>query len=115
MYFPYVHPAVERRCELANDYIYLHHSSRRLDLQSPLAMAPLSPSHSPELIDNSYLTGVYSTESATKSAFLVYIYILEIRADDIANVLPAKLYEMQKCGAPISNVSLTNSMTIDPS
>jgi hypothetical protein len=47
-----------RRGELDIDGMYLHHPSRRLDLLSPLALAPLSQNHSPELIDNMYLTGV---------------------------------------------------------
>ena len=52
--------AVGRRGELDNDCLYPHHPSRRLDLQSPLALAPISPIHTPELIDNLYLTGVYA-------------------------------------------------------
>jgi hypothetical protein len=58
-----------------NDYIYIHHSPRRLDLQSPLALRPISADHSPDLIDNMYLTGVHSTESATTSAFMINLYI----------------------------------------
>jgi hypothetical protein len=47
MYSSLVHPAAGHRGELVNDYIYLHHPSRRLDLQSALALAMLSQHHSP--------------------------------------------------------------------
>jgi len=96
MHSPHVHPAVERSGELDNDCLYLHHPSRRLDLKSPLAPAPLSPNHSPELIDNMYLTGVYSTNSATTSVFLVYTYIPEATSDDIANIISMQLNDIQK-------------------
>ncbi len=59
MHSPHVYPAAGSRGELDNDCIYLHHPSRRLDLQSPFALAPLTQNHSQELIDNLYLTGVY--------------------------------------------------------
>ena len=75
IYSPHVNPAVGRRGELNNDCLYLHHPSRRLDHQSPLALIPISPIHTPELVDNPYLTGVYSNDFATTSAFLIYIYI----------------------------------------
>ena len=75
MHSPQVHPAAGRRGESDNECMYLHHPSRRLDLQSPLALTPISPNHTPELIDNHCLTGVHSTDSATTSAFLFYIYI----------------------------------------
>ncbi len=104
IYSPHVHPAVGRRGELDNDCLYLHHPSRRLDQQSPLAFTLISLSHSPELIDNnSYLTCVYSTDSATTSAFLVYIYIPDSTVEG-----------MQKSGALTSLVNLTNSMIVEP-
>ena len=87
MHSPHVHPAVGRRDELDNDCLYLHHPLRRLDLQSPLALAPLSPNHSPELIDNLYLTGVYASDLSTTSAFLVYIHIREAITDEIDNII----------------------------
>ena len=75
MHSPHVYPAAGSKGELDNDCIYLHHLSRRLDLQSPLALAPLTHNHSPELIDTMYLTGVYSIDSATTGIFLIHIYI----------------------------------------
>jgi len=112
MHSPHVHPAVGRRGELDNDHLYMHHPSRRLDFQSPLALAPLSSIYSPKLIDNMYLiTSVYSTDSATTSTFLVYKYIPEASADDIANIISAQLNEMQKSGALNSADDHTSSMT----
>jgi hypothetical protein len=43
-----------------------------------------------------YLTGVSSTDSATTSAFLVYIYISESTSDDIDNIILMQLNDMQK-------------------
>jgi len=56
MHSPHVQPAAGRRSELDHDCLYLHHPSHRLDLQSPMALTPISQNHSPELIDNLYLT-----------------------------------------------------------
>jgi len=44
--------AVDRNIVLETDLIYLHHPSPRLDLQSPLALTPMSPAHSPVLVEN---------------------------------------------------------------
>jgi len=99
MHSPHVHPTAGRKGELDNNCLYLHHPSRRLELQSPLALASLSPNHSPELIDNLYLTGVYSTNSSTTKAFLIFIYIPEATPDDIASIIFMQLNEMQKAGA----------------
>ena len=73
MLSPHVYPAVGQRGEIDNDCLYIHHHSRRLDLQSPLAFRPISPAHSPDLIDNAYLTGIHSADSATTSAFTVHL------------------------------------------
>ena len=94
MYSPHVYPAAGSRGELDNDCIYLHHPSRRLDLESPLALAPLTHNHSPELIDNLYLTGVYSTDSSTTSAFLIHIYLPEATPEDIITIILRRLKEM---------------------
>jgi hypothetical protein len=89
MYSPHVQPSIGKREELDNDCLYLHHPSRRLDLQIPLALTPLTPDHSPELIDNMYLAGVHLADSSTTSVFLIYIYILDSSANDIVNILTA--------------------------
>ncbi len=103
MYSTLVHPAAGHRGELDNDCIYLNHPSRRLDLHSPLALAPLSQHHSPELIDILYLTGVYSTDSTTTSAFLIHIYIPKATPEDITNKISMQLNEMQKEGILIAD------------
>jgi hypothetical protein len=77
MLSPHVYPTVGKRAELDNDCLYIHHPSQRLDLQSPLALRPISANHSTELIDNLYLIGVYSTDSATNNAFMIHIYLPE--------------------------------------
>ena len=79
-----------------------------------MALTPISPNHSPELIDNMYLTSVYSTNSAVTSAFLVYIHIPEATVDDIANILSMQLDNMQKTGVISSADNHTNSMTVHP-
>jgi hypothetical protein len=79
-----------------------------------LALAPLSSNHSPELIDNLYLTGVYSTDSATTTAFLVYVYIPGATIDAIANIISVKLNEMQKAGAFNPTDDHTCTMTVHP-
>jgi hypothetical protein len=113
MYPPHVHPAVGKRGDLDNDCLYLHHSSRRLDLQTPMALTPLSPYHSPELIEHMYLTRVHSTDFATTSAFLIYHYIPDSIANDIVNILTTQLDEMKYHGAQTSSDNLNTTMTLD--
>jgi hypothetical protein len=66
--------AADRNIILETDPIYLYHPSPRQDLQSPLALTPLSPSHIPVLLENQYLT-VYTrpripTSAHTRSSFM---------------------------------------------
>jgi len=42
-----------------------------------------------------YLTGVYSTDWATTSAFLIHIYTLDTTPEDIVNIISRQLKEMQ--------------------
>ena len=71
MLYPHVYPAIGQRGEIDNDCLYTHHLSRRLDLQSPLALRLVTNEHSPNIIDNLNITGVHSTDSATTSAFMI--------------------------------------------
>jgi hypothetical protein len=112
MHSPHVQLAVGRRGELDNDCMYIHHPTRRLDLQSPLALAPISPSHTPKLIDNLCLTGVYLNDSATTSAFLIYIYIHKATPEDISNILCKQLEEMQKNNVMSPTDTYINSITV---
>jgi len=59
-----------------------------------------------------YLTCVYSADSATTSAFVVYIYIPEATADEIANILSMQLDEMERNGAINSVDNHTSSVTV---
>ena len=108
MLCPHFYPTVGQRGELDNDCIYIHHPSRRLDLQSPLALRPISADHSPDLIDNLYLAGVHSTDSATTSAFMIHLYISESTPNDITNITAAQLEDMRNQGI---QTSLTNCIT----
>ena len=67
--------AVDRNNVLEIDPIYLHHPSPRQDLYSPLALTPLSPAHSPVLIENHYLTGVHSAEDPNVSFYTIFMYL----------------------------------------
>jgi len=79
-----------------------------------LALAPITQNHSPKLIDNLCLTGVYSNDSATTSVFIFYIYIPEASADDISTILTKQLEEMQRNGVLSPTDNYTNSMTVHP-
>jgi len=113
MLSPHIYPTVGQRGELDSDCLYIHRPSRRLDLQSLLAFRPISPDHSPHLIGNMYLTGVHSTDSATTSAFIIHLYILESRPNDITNIIAAQLEDMHKQGMQTSHAQLQNMMTVD--
>ncbi len=110
MHSPHVQPAVGRRGELDNDCLYLHHPSRRLDLKSPLTLTPISPIHIPELIDNLYLTGVYSNDSSTTNAFLFYIYIPDASPDDTSP--PSFPSSLKKCKSTAHSVLPTTTPTL---
>jgi len=79
-----------------------------------MALTPLSPNHTPELIDNLYLTGVYSNDSATTSAFLIYIYIPEATPEDISNILYQQLEEMKQQNILSPTDTYINSVTAHP-
>jgi len=48
--------AADRDDILQTELFYFYHPSARQNLQNPLALTPLSPSHNHVLIDNHYLT-----------------------------------------------------------
>ena len=56
----------------------------------------------------------YSNDSATTSAFLFYIYILEASTYDIANILSKQLEDMQRTGVLSPTNMYTNTMTVHP-
>ena len=67
--------ATNRTTVLETDPIYLYHPSPRQDLQSPLALNPLSPAHSPILLENHYLTGVHSAKDPNISTYNIFLYL----------------------------------------
>jgi hypothetical protein len=67
--------AASRTSILDTNPIYLYHPTPRQDLQSPLALNPLSPAHSPVLIENQYLTGVHSAKDPNISTYKIFLYL----------------------------------------
>ncbi len=67
--------AVDRGNVLEADPINMHHPSPRQDLQSPFALTPLSPAHSPVLIENQYLTGVHSVKDPNVNTYTIFMYL----------------------------------------
>ena len=59
-----------------------------------------------------YLTGVYSTDSATTSEFLINIYIPEATPNDIFSIITMQLNEMQKMGILNPADNSTDIMTV---
>jgi hypothetical protein len=96
MLSPHVYPTTGQQKVLNNDCLYIHYPSQRLDLQIPLALRSISADHSPDLIDNMYLTGVHSTDSATTIAFMIHLYIQDSTADDTTNIIAAQLEDKHK-------------------
>ena len=72
----------------------------------------MTTEHSPDLIDNIYLTGVHSTDSATTSAFMIHLYIPKSTPYDIANIIAAQLENMHKQGIHTSSTQLHTTITI---
>jgi hypothetical protein len=71
-----VYPTAANRDNILDtDSIYLYHPSPRQDMQNPLALTPMSPAHSPVLIENQYLTGVHSAKDPNVSTYTNYIYL----------------------------------------
>ena len=95
---------VDRDNVLESDPIYLHHPSPRQDLQSPLALTPLSPAQSPVLIENQCLTGVHSAKDTNVITYTIFMY-LPHDADHktiIKTILTNRLVHMQPAGLPTS-------------
>ena len=96
--------AANRNNILDIDPIYLYHPSPRHDIQSPLALTPLSPAHSPVLIENQYLTGVHSAKDPNTSSYAIFMYLPhEIDHEKaIQLILKTQLENMQSNGLPTS-------------
>jgi hypothetical protein len=61
-----------------------------------------------------FLTGVYSADSATTSAFLIHIYIPEATPEDIITIISRQLKEMQRRGILNPADNLSSNMTAHP-
>ena len=71
-----VYPTAANRDNILDtDPIYLYHPSPRQDMQSSLALAPVTPAHSPVLIENRYLAGVHSANDPNVSTYTIYMYL----------------------------------------
>jgi hypothetical protein len=68
-------PHHHTRSNLSYDPIYQLHPSVRLDLQSPLVLQPTSTNHNPALVENTYITGVHSTNPQSENNFSIYLYL----------------------------------------
>ncbi len=100
-----VYPTAATRTNILDtDPIYLYHPSFRHDLQSPLALTPLSPAHSPVLIENQYLTGVHSAKDPNVRSYTIYMYLPHGIGHEkaIHLILNNQLDNMQKNGLPTS-------------
>ena len=89
--------AANRTTILETDPIYLYHPAPRQDLQSPLALTPLSPTHCPILLKNHYLTGVHSAKDPNISTYKIFLYLpheVNLRAT-ITTIVTNQLAQMQ--------------------
>ncbi len=70
-----VHPPMYARDDLTADPIYYFHPSAREDLQSPFFMQFLNPSHNAVIIENYYITRIYSTDPQNDISFYALVYL----------------------------------------
>jgi hypothetical protein len=104
-----VYPTAANRYNiLESDPIYLYHPAPRQDLQSPLALTPLSPAHSTVLLENHYLTGVHSAKDPNVSTYKIFFYLPhEVNfTDTVTTVIYNQLTHMQTAGLPTSPAGL---------
>jgi hypothetical protein len=89
---------------LETDPIYIYHPTPRQDLQSPLALTPLSPAHSPVLLENQYLTGVHSAKDPNISTYKIFLYLPHDvdHKGTIQSIITHQLTQMQAAGLPTS-------------
>jgi hypothetical protein len=73
-------------------------------MQSSLALIPLSPAHSPILLENQYLTGVHFAKDPNTSTYKIYIYLphdIDYK-HTLYTILANQLTQMQSAGLPTS-------------
>ena len=104
-----VYPTASDRTNiLETDPIYLYHPTPRQDLPSPFALTPLSPAHSPVLLENQYRTGVHSAKDPNISTYKIYLSLPHDvdHKTTIHTILTNQLTQMQAAGLPISQDGL---------
>ncbi len=92
--------------DLSADPIYLHHPSAREDLQHPLLLHPAAPTLNSTIIDDYYITGIYSTSIQNDNIFYNYIYLPNDydydHTTDVIDIITIQLDSMQTAGYPTS-------------
>jgi hypothetical protein len=68
-------PLTHDRSDLSADTIYFYHPSAREDLQHPLLLQHIAPTLNSVIIENYFITGIYSTNTQNDSSFHIYIYL----------------------------------------
>jgi hypothetical protein len=101
-------PPSHDRADLTADPIYFYHPSARQDPQSPLSIQPTAPITTPVLIENYYISGVYSTNPRNESNLYVYIYLPSDynTVNEVLNLLITQLISMQAAGYPTSIIGM---------
>ncbi len=85
-------------------------------MQSPLALDAISPVHSPNLIENEYLTGVRSTKDPNVSTYTIFTYLAhDANKNTIKTIIISQLKDMQKAGLPTSTSGLEALQVIENS
>jgi hypothetical protein len=112
MHTPDVYPIIGTRGSLDSNCIYTFHPNRRLDLQSPLALASTNTNTPPDLLNNYYITGTHSDDSTTYNAFTLYYQQPNARPQDILRLLMLHLTEIQFQGHTTDPSSLPNIATV---
>jgi len=97
-------PPAHDRNDLSADPIYFHHPFVREDLQHPLLLQPASPTLNSIVIENYFVTGIYSTNSQNDNNFHVYIYLPNDydNTTDTIDILTTQLGSMRTAGYPTS-------------
>jgi len=112
MHTSYVFPTVGTRGFSYNNCIYTYHPSSRLDLQSPLALASSNTDSPPDLLNEHYITCIFSNDSTTDNAFSIYIKIFNTSPQDILHLRMLELTEMQTQSHDTNPTSLPNIATV---
>jgi hypothetical protein len=97
-------PSAHDRTDLSADPIYFYHPSAREYLHHPLLLHPAAPTVHPVIIDNYYITSIYSTNTQNNSSFYIYIYLPNDydQTTNIIDILIIQLNSMRAARYPTS-------------